>query len=80
MVSFQYNKLRGRIKEICETNEEFARRMGVSPAALSAKLNNKSQWTQPEIYKAVDVLAIDCADIPSYFFTPEVQKTKLNEE
>ena len=71
-VSFQYNKLRGRIKEMCATNEEFAKRMGLSSAVISLKLNNKSQWTQPEIFKAVSVLNINFADIPAYFFTPEV--------
>lgn len=71
-ISFSYNKLRGRIKEICITNEEFANRMGISLAGLSSKLNNKSQWTQSEIYKAVEVLKIDSAEVPAYFFTPEV--------
>lgn len=71
-VSFQYNKLRGRIKEICTTNEEFAKQMGLSSAVISLKLNNKSQWTQSEIYKAVEVLQIDSSDVPAYFFTPEV--------
>ena len=71
-VSFQYNKLRGRIKEMCATNEEFAKRMGLSSAVISLKLNNKSQWTQSEIYKAVEVLQIESADVPAYFFTPEV--------
>ena len=71
-MSFQYNKLRGRIKEICTTNEEFAKRMEFSSATLSAKLNNKSQWTQPEIYKAASILLIEPVDISSYFFTPSV--------
>lgn len=75
-MSFQYNKLRGRIKEICLTNEEFAKRMGLSLAAISNKLNNKSQWTQPEIFKAVAVLMINSSDIPAYFFTPAVQKSE----
>ena len=77
ILSFQYNKLRGRIKEICITNEEFSKRMGLSMATLSMKLNNKSQWTQPEIFKAVSVLGINADEIPIYFFTPEVQKTEL---
>jgi hypothetical protein len=51
--------------------------MGLSLATLSLKLNNKSQWTQPEIFKAVDVLEISPAEIPVYFFTPEVQKPEL---
>lgn len=76
-MSFHYARLKGRIKEVCNTNEEFAKRMGLSLATISMKLNNKSQWTQPEIFKAVDVLDINSSDIPAYFFTPVVQKTKL---
>ena len=71
-MSFYYAKLKGRIKEICGTNEEFSKRMGISLPTISMKLNNKSQWTQPEIYKAVEVLCIDAAEIPAYFFTPTV--------
>lgn len=77
-MSFQYAKLKGRIREICATNEEFAKRMELSLATISLKLNNKSQWTQPEIFKAVDVLGINSSEIPAYFFTPEVQKTEQN--
>jgi hypothetical protein len=50
--------------------------MELSLATISLKLNNKSQWTQPEIFKAVDVLGINSSDIPIYFFTPEVQKAE----
>lgn len=50
--------------------------MGLSMATLSMKLNNKSQWTQPEIFRAVSVLGINAEEIPIYFFTLEVQKTE----
>lgn len=75
-MSFQYDKLKGRITEICKTNKEFADKMGMTQTTLSLKLNNKTQWTQPEIFKAVDVLMIDSSDIPAYFFTIGVQETK----
>lgn len=71
-MTFSYNRLRGRIKEVCVTNEEFALRMMLSPTTVSLKLNNKSQWTQSEIFKAVDVLDIKSEDIPNYFFTLSV--------
>ena len=79
-MSVYYAKLRGRIKEICNTNEEFAKQMGLSNVTISAKLNNKSQWTQPEIIKAVDVLGIESPDIPAYFFPSMVQKTELSDD
>lgn len=69
-MAFQYDKLRGRIREICGTNSTFANLMGFSSATLSAKLNNKSEFSQPEILKAVEVLKLDKTDIPKYFFCP----------
>lgn len=71
-MSFCYNKLKGRIKEICGSNRRFADLMGVSCATISAKLNNKSEFSQPEIQLAVEILKLELADIPLYFFTPEV--------
>lgn len=62
-MTFSYNRLKGRIKEVCVTNEEFALRMMLSPATISSKLNNKSQWTQSEIFKAVNVLDIKAKDM-----------------
>lgn len=71
-MSFSYDKLKGKIKEVCGTNGNFAELMGISTATLSAKLNHKSEFTQPEIFKAVEILRLNSSDIPLYFFTPRV--------
>lgn len=71
-MAFCYNKLRGRIKEICGTNERFAELMGISNATISAKLNNKSEFSHSEIYKATEILKLNRSEIPQYFFTPIV--------
>ncbi len=71
-MAFCYDKLNGRIVEICKTKKKFAELMGFSNATISAKLNNKSEFTQPEIFKAVEILNLDLADIPLYFFNPNV--------
>ena len=47
--------------------------MGFSSATLSDKLNNKVQWNQKEIDKAVELLEISKEDIVAYFFTEKVQ-------
>ena len=65
---FIYSKLRGRIKEKCSTQNEFACKLGISSVLLSGKLNNKSQWSQRDIVSACSILDIDASDIPSYFF------------
>ena len=52
----------------------FGDAMGMSPVTVSDKLNNKVAWTQGEIKKACDLLHIDCASIPLYFFTVKVKE------
>ena len=55
---FDYSKLRGKIREKFGTQEALAKAMGFSTATLSDKLNNKVQWNQKEIDKAVELLEI----------------------
>lgn len=73
-MAFNYRKLRGRIREVCGTQESFAEEMSISTASLSAKLNNRVEFTQTEISKAGEILGISPDEIPVYFFTPEVQQ------
>lgn len=68
-MAYNYNKLAGRIVEICGTRAEFAKKMGLSERMTSLKLNNKSSWTQRNIQKAIAILDIDPKDIGVYFFT-----------
>lgn len=69
---FDYSKLKGRIREICGTNSEFAKKLGCSINTLSAKLNNKNEFTQGDIMKSADILYIESNEIPDYFFTVAV--------
>lgn len=77
-MSFDYSKLRGRIRELCGTQSKFAQKLGLSSTSLSNKLNNSVEFTQSEIDNACVILKIDRKDIPEYFFVLEVQKTKQN--
>lgn len=72
-VKFDYSKLKGRIREIFDTQSAFADAMGISAITLSAKLNNKGQWKSSEIDKACELLKIAKEEIPIYFFTPKVE-------
>ena len=76
---FNYDKLKGRIREVCKTQYNFAQKLGISSTSLSSKLNNNTEFTQSEMNLASIVLGINKQDIPEYFFTPQVQKTKQNE-
>lgn len=71
-MSFAYNKLRGRIIEICGTQAEFSRRVGQSEQSITAKLSGKSSFTQDNIITWSQVLDIDQNDIGSYFFTQKL--------
>ena len=75
-VKFDYSKLKGRIREIFDTQSAFAEAMGMSTTSLSAKLNNKIEFSQKEINKACDLLKIKKEEIPVYFFTPKVQESE----
>ncbi len=73
-MSFNYNKLRGRIVELFGSQTEFAKAMKWSERTLSLKLNGKISWKQTDIVKAVELLKLTDNDISEYFFTLKVQK------
>jgi len=73
-VTFDYSKLRGKIKEVFGTQAAFAAEVPMSTVSLSEKLNNKVQFSQKEIDKACDLLQIAKEEIPIYFFTPKVKE------
>lgn len=67
-MAFNYNKLRGRIIEICGSQSEFAKLIGVSEQTITAKLNGRSSFSQEDILKWSEVLKIDQTEIGIYFF------------
>ena len=70
---YDYSKLRGRIIEVCGTQEEFARRIGISSRSLSLKMTGKRPFKQHEIASSIMVLNLSRNDIPVYFFGLKVQ-------
>jgi hypothetical protein len=73
-MAFDYSKLRGKIKEVCGTQEKFAKQIGIGTVSLSKRLNNLLEFSQQEIKEAARVLGILDCEIPLYFFTEKVQK------
>lgn len=73
-LEYNYSKLRGRIVEIFETQQNFAKEMGWSEHTLSSKLSNKVGWKQTDIAKTITLLKLKLEDIPTYFFNFKVQK------
>lgn len=71
-VVIDYAVLVGRIKDKYQTQEQFAKDMGISKSGLSAKLNNRRDFSGDEIMKACRLLEIPAAEIPLYFFKVKV--------
>lgn len=67
-MKWDYSKLRGKIKEVCGTQDAFAEKLGIGRVSLSQRLNNMLEFTQQEMYKACEILDIPLADITLYFF------------
>ena len=81
MVKYNFDKLKGKIKEVFNTQNEFAEALGIAPNTLSSKLNNQFDFSSNEISKAVNLLKIDSpVEAWNIFFTQEVEKksTKTN--
>lgn len=72
-MEYNYDKLKGRVKEIFDTQENFANAINISTTSLNYKLNNKKKWTQNEIYNSILVLQIPNNEIINYFFTKKVE-------
>lgn len=68
-MDFNYNKLKGAIKEKYSKQEDFASAMGIGLSTLNLKLNNKSEWSQEEMKTAMNLLNIPLSDIEKIFFT-----------
>ncbi len=72
---FDFSKLRGRIKEKLGSEANFAEKIQISPASLSSKFNNRSDFSASEISRASDedVLDIPINEIGEYFFKKKLE-------
>ncbi len=69
---FNYNKLKGRIKEKGFTQEDIANSLGINKSTISLRLNNQSLFVQDEINKIIKLLEIPGEEIKEYFFEEKV--------
>lgn len=75
--TFDYSKLKGRIKEKYETQTELSKHISYGFSSLSMKLNNEVLFSQPDILELLRVLEIPNEDISEYFFKLKIRKTEL---
>lgn len=71
-MAYDYSKLEGKIKEKCGSQLKFQKMMGLSHTSISNKLNNKVQFTQEDIEKAIKILDLKKEEISLYFFKLKV--------
>ncbi len=67
-MEFDYSKLKGKIKEVFNTQEAFADAIEMNRVTLSLSLNNKREFSQSEMMKSCNALNLEPIDIPLYFF------------
>ena len=72
-MAFDFNKLRGRIKERYGSEKQFAEAMGMAQSNMSARLNGKIHWSADEIKLASDLLCVPDEELVAYFFTLKVR-------
>ena len=73
-MSFDYAKLRGKIREVYGTEAKLAAAAGLGRVSLSQRLNNHVDFSQGDINLIANILGIPPTEISQYFFSPKVQK------
>ncbi len=73
-ITINYDKLKGKIKEVLGTQGKLAECMGLDETTISNKLNSNTYFTQKEIIKISKILAIPFNQIPEYFFNEKVRE------
>ena len=63
---FNFDKLKGLMREKRLTQEELAKAVGMGAAGLNLKLNNKRDFSLTEAFAIAQVLGI--TDLDPYFF------------
>lgn len=67
-IKYNYDKLKGRIREMFGTQEKFADAINISATTLNYRLNNRTPWSQNDIFNSIIVLKIKKDEIQEYFF------------
>ena len=63
-----FNRLRGRMREKCVTQEALAKELNLSPCTVSQKLSGVRAFNLDEAEKICSVLQIETGQFGEYFF------------
>lgn len=67
-MSYNYDKLRGRIKEKFGTLEKFANALGIGTTTLNSRLKSETFFNQNEILKSGELLNLSKKELDEIFF------------
>lgn len=65
---YDYRKLLGEMRAKNMSQEALASEIHINPATLNAKLKNKTQFRQDEIYAIMMALSLPMSTVEAYFF------------
>ena len=68
---YDFKMLKLKIKEVYDTQEDFAKALGMSKTSLNLRLNNGVDWKMDEVKNICTLLDIPFSDVPRYFFCPQ---------
>jgi len=75
---YDYSKLKGKIRELGLTLDEFAKKIGITEQTLNLRFKNERPFKQDEIEKIMIMFNEPLTNIQLYFFTKKVAKNKTN--
>lgn len=75
---YDYSKLKGKIRELGITQNEYARYIGITEQSLILRFKNKRRFRQEEMQKTMELFEEPIKNVHIYFFTQKVQKNRTN--
>ncbi len=77
-MNYDYSKLKGKIRELGITQNEYARYIGITEQSLILRFKNKRRFRQEEMQKTMELFDEPIKNVHIYFFTQKVQKNRTN--
>jgi len=74
---YNYNKLRGLIKQYFDTQSKYAEYLGIGSTTLNSRLNGETFFTQLEIEKSIKAFNLTTAeDFEQTFFCKTITEIR----
>lgn len=77
-MNFDYSKIKGKIRELGLTQNDYAKYIGITEQTLNLRFKNKRPFTQPEMAKTMQLFDEPIENVKYYFFTEKVKKNLTN--